>query len=294
MAEPFAQKPAEPKGIPRPQVLPPARVEPVKRDYAPGSGLLWSEWYAHSKLILIFITAWLAAVWLLPLFTNPGWILAFGLIYALIAGPALGGGDVIEGCEEFAFALPASRSERYLARLLVGGGILLMFTLLDILVLGLDLAQAIVRLYLDTGLIRPIEILKPQLLYGLVFAFPFAVFSIGFSLSANARGRALVFTGWFWAGLVALIVLKLGLSYEYWSWGAWTGFVACSALIITGAAALWTGHAFFRGKEIVPASSPFIMPNYWWLWLLLIACSLALTAILVVSLSQELAKVMKQ
>jgi len=68
-------------------------------------GLLWCEWYAHSKLLLFFLAAWLACVWVLPLYANPAWILLFGALYALVAGPIYGGSDTIDGCEEFTFAL---------------------------------------------------------------------------------------------------------------------------------------------------------------------------------------------
>ena len=56
-------------------------------------GLLWCEWFAHSKLLLFFLAAWLLCVWVTPLFVHPGWILLFGLLYAVIAGPAHGGSD---------------------------------------------------------------------------------------------------------------------------------------------------------------------------------------------------------
>src|ERR1051325_5659325 len=79
-------------------------------------GLLWSEWFAHSQLLLIFLAVWLVAVWTLPLFTHPGWVLILGALYAIMAGPIYGGGDVLEGCEEFTFALPPTRAERYFSR----------------------------------------------------------------------------------------------------------------------------------------------------------------------------------
>lgn len=287
------EKPIAPAALASVHVLPAANVEQAKRRVSPWRGLLWCEWYAQSKLLLAFILGWLLAVWTLPLFTNPGWLLAYGLLYAVIAGPAIAGGDVIDGSEEYVFALPPTRSERYLARLLIAGGVLMAFTVLDFLTLGLDLSQAIVRLYLDTGLIQPVEILKPRLLYGLVFAFPFSVFGLGFAFAANARGRTLVFTAWSWAILASLVVLKLGLMYEYRSWGAWTGFVACTGLVTLGTAALYLGYRFFCQKEIAQAPRPLALPSYWWFWLLLIAGGIVLTLFLVTSLWQELGKITK-
>src|SRR5207244_6676046 len=83
-------------------------------------GLLWCEWYAHSKLLLFFLAAWLACVWVLPLCANPAWILLFGALYALVAGPVYGGSDTIYGCEEFTFSLSPKRGERYFALVAVG------------------------------------------------------------------------------------------------------------------------------------------------------------------------------
>src|SRR5262245_12573713 len=76
-------------------------------------GLLWAEWFAHSQLLLVFRGVWLVGVWTLPFFANPGWILLLGPLYALMAGPLYGGGDLLEGCEEFTFALPPTRYERF-------------------------------------------------------------------------------------------------------------------------------------------------------------------------------------
>src|SRR5215831_3997293 len=77
-------------------------------------GLMWCEWYAHSKLLLFFLAAWLACVWVLPLYGNPAWILLFGTFYAILAGPIYGGSDTLEGVEEFTLALPPTRRQRYL------------------------------------------------------------------------------------------------------------------------------------------------------------------------------------
>lgn len=257
-------------------------------------GLARYEWYAHSRLLLCFIAVWLAAVWILPLYTNPGWILAFGVVYALIAAPAFGGKDIIEGCEEFTFALPATRSERFWSRLFIGGGMLIVFTLMDVAALGLDLSQAIARLYIDTGLLRPVDVLTPGLLYGLVVAFPMAVFSMAFALSANARSRSLVLSAWFWAGLGALVILRLGLFYETWHWGAWTGYVACPGLIAGAAAAIGLGFLYYARKEIAPPGKPLVIPTHWWLWGLLFLLGITLSLFLIRSILDEFVRILNQ
>ena len=213
-------------------------------------GLLWCEWYAHSKLLLFFLAAWLSCVWVLPLYANPAWILLFGALYALVAGPIYGGSDTIDGSEEFTFALPPTRGERYLARLSVGGGTLLLFTALDLLALGLDLPQILAKLYVDTGLIRPRPVFESGLLPGLMVAFPFAVFAFSFVLSAIAHSRALVLTAWFWAALLALATLQLGFWYEELVWDKLNGFFSCPLLALLATTVLWGGHRVYARKEV--------------------------------------------
>jgi hypothetical protein len=258
----------------------PAKAVP-RRGCGAWRGMLWCEWFAHSKLLLLFIAAWLGCVWVLPLFAHPGWILLFGLPYALVAGPAFGGSDVVEGCEEFSFALPATRAARYLARFIAGGGAFLLFTLLDLLALGLDLSQALARLYIETGLIKPLQVARPGLLYGLVLAFPFAVFAFSFTWSAVTQSRAQVFMAWFWGGLGALLALRAGLQYEQLLWNKINGLLACPLLLCLGAAAVAAGYLVYRRKEVGRQPVPFQLPGRWWAWTVLFLLGLALALFLV-------------
>jgi hypothetical protein len=244
-------------------------------------GLLWCEWFAHSRLLLAFLFVWLAAVWLLPLFTHSGWILFVAAGFALIAGPVYGGGDTIDGCEEFAFSLPATRSERYVARLVVAGGSLLVFTLLDLLALGLDLPQFLARFYIDTGLLNPLPVLKPRLLYGLVLAVPFAVFAFSFALSAVSHSRMLILTAWFWGLLGAMTVTHVAFLYEDFVWGELTGFCSGPLLVTLGVVTLWAGHRGYLLKEVGYQYQPLTLPPRFWLWLLCLGIGIALAFLLV-------------
>jgi len=255
-------------------------------------GLLWCEWFAHSRLLLFVFAAWLAAVWTLPPFAYPDWILLLGIVYAVLAGPAYGGGDVVEGCEEFSFALPPTRSERYLARLVVGAGALLILTGMNLIVLGLDVSQALARLYLDTGLAKPKQITNPGLLYGLVLAFPFAVFSGAFACAAITRSRALVLTSWFWGGLGALVLLLAGMRYEELMWTRFNGLFACPVLVVGGLVVLWIGHRFYCRKEVGPDARPLALPARWWLWALGFLLGVALALALLSSVLRSLPRLL--
>jgi hypothetical protein len=250
-------------------------------------GLLWCEWFAHSRLLLSFLIFWLACVWLLPFFTHSGWILFIAGAFALIGGPVYGGGDTIEGCEEFSFSLPATRAERYLARLTVGGGALLLITVLDLLALGLDVPHFLARLYLDTGLLKPLPVVKPRLLYGLVLAFPFAVFAFSFALAAISHSRMLILTAWFWSLLAAMAFTQLAFLYEQQLWGELNGYFSAPLLLLVGLSALWGGYRAYLLKEIGHHHQPLTLPPRFWLWLFVLGIGMAAAFILVTLLARQ-------
>jgi hypothetical protein len=229
-------------------------------------GQLWCEWYAHSRFLLTCLAFWLIGIWVLPLYADRSWILLFGGVYALWAGPRFGGSDIIDACEEFTFALPPTRGERYAARLVVGGGALLLFTAVDLLALGLDLPQMLTKIYVQAGLVQPQPLLKTGLLHGLVLTLPLAIFAISFALSAATHSRRLVLTASFWAVLVSLGALRIGFWYEDVFWGNLNGYFACPLLTVIAVAVLWAGARAYACKEIGPQSTPLMLPARWWLW----------------------------
>lgn len=264
--------------------------EPVTQrfDWLVVKGLMWSEWFAHSKMLLVFLILWLLGVWMIPFIAHPGWILAIGLGYALLAGPAYGGTDAIEGCEEFTLALPATRTERYLARMVLGVGTLLMFVSLDFIVLGLDWTTTMHRVFINTGIVVGGPDLKPGLLYGLAVALPFFIFSFSYSLSAVSRNRFLIFTSWFWSGLLALGILYGGLKYEEVVWQEANGYFGTSLFVVGGVASLWTGFRLYRRKEVGYYGAPITLPAWWWAWLLSIVVGVGLAAAFLTAILQRM------
>ncbi len=244
-------------------------------------GLLWSEWFAHSKMLLVFLVLWLIGAWMIPFVAHPGWIMVIGLAYALLAGPAYGGTDAIEGCEEFTLSLPTTRTERYVTRMFLGLSTLLMFVALNFIVLGLNWSATLHRVFINAGIVQPSPELQPGLLYGLAVALPFFVFSFSYSLASVARVRFLILSSWFWSLLLALGLLYGGLQYEEVVWQAPSGFFCNSLFFLGGLAALWTGFRLYRNKEVGHYGAPITLPSGWWLWLISIVVGVGLAAMLV-------------
>lgn len=231
----------------------------------PARALLWLEWFAHQRLLVVFAFIWLAAVWLLPLVVNPLWTLSAGAAFALIAGPAFGGVDVIHGCEEFAFAGAATRGQRYVARFIVGGGAVLGFSGISVAALEGNLSDILLRLVLATGS-APAMVSRPEMLYALVFAVPLAAFSFGFTLAAMAPSRTVAFTSWLWAALGALALLRGGLQLEEIRWDTLNGRIALPLLLLMSGMTLWVGGRFYRRKEAGSGNVPLRMPPSFWGW----------------------------
>ena len=254
-------------------------------------GLLWNEWFAHSRLIVVFLFVWLAAVWLLPLVLHPLWILVVGVLYALVAGPAFGGADVIDGSEAFTFSLPTTRSQQLAARIAVSGTGLMALTLMNVMALDANLSDLLVRLFLDSGL-GGVEVRQPEMLLGLVFAFPFAIYACGFSVAALATSRTVAFTAWVWGALGALATLRGAAMLEESISDRLTGRITVPALLLVGLACLTVAVRLYSRKEAGPAGSPLHMPWSWWGGLALLLAAAAGVALLLSWLSVYIARLL--
>lgn len=234
--------------------------------------LLWAEWYAHSRLILGFLIFWLLVVWVIPLIAHPLWILTVGPLFAMVAGPAFAGVDILEGCEEGSFSLPSPRHERFLARLAVGGGTLVLLSLMTILALEGNLSDVLLRVFLSSGL-PDIQPTQPMLLYGLVIAAPFAIFAFSFAAAALATSRTLVLTSWVWGILSTLTVLRGGVLLEEFRWQRFNGMISVPLLLVASSAILWLAARFYSRKEATTSGTPFHIPPSLWGWLIAIVAA---------------------
>ncbi len=239
-------------------------------------GLLWREWLARRWLVMLALSAWLIAGWVLMVFFHPAFVLAFGVLYALQAGASFGGGEAAEGSEEFALSLPPTRSQRYLLRLALGGGTVLVLTVGGTAAIALDAPQRLWGLVVESGFTEPFPACKYRFLYWLAVAAPLAVFAFGFALAAVARSAATAQA----AGLAGLLsaggVVGAGFLCECMLWRRLNGYVSVPALLAGSAAVLGLGHLAYQRKEGV-ARPAAMGGGRRWPW----AIALAVAAVLI-------------
>lgn len=213
--------------------------------------LTLQQWQKAGTLHRWFFIIWLLGIWVLLLMTHPAWLIAFGLIYVLLATPAMAGADVMDGTEEFSFSLPPGRGVLFATRLAVGLGFLLLTTGLGALAIGLDLPQALWSLVASSGITAPNHPVKPAFLYPLAVLVPVAAYAGTFSLASLAGSRAMVGLSWLGGVAAAGVLVLVTLQLESAIWGRANGWITCVALPLASALALLAGYFAYLNKEAV-------------------------------------------
>lgn len=232
-------------------------------------GLLWRQWLASRVLVVAALGVWLAGLWAMELFFHPGFILAFGVVYAFFAGPAFGASEAAEGSEEFAFSLPPTRGQRYLAALAPAAGTLLAFTTIGTLAVALDWPQALWGLVVSSGFTEPFPAVRYTFLYPLAVAVPFAVLAFSFTIGSLASSRGMASGAGILGVVAAGAVLGISMLLEAGLWQRPNGVLSVPALAALGAGALEAGYLLYRRKEGVSRPAPLGGRRAIWIWLLI-------------------------
>jgi hypothetical protein len=243
-------------------------------------GLIWKEWLANRNIVMFFAVVWLLGLPVLELFFHPGFILALGLIYAFWAAPRFAGLEVMEGSEEFSFSLPATRSQRYLAKLTVGGVPLLLMTVVGVLAIALDWPQMLWGLAVQSGFTRPFPAVVPneRFIYYIAVALPLATFAFAFVTAATARSATTAYASGFLGLVETGVTFGLCCLAEDHLLGKVNGAISTPVLLALSICALALGHFFYTRKEGISRPAP-MRQGRWLIWVLVaVAAFLLLTA----------------
>lgn len=212
-------------------------------------GVLLREWWAHRDRLLGFIAAWLVCQFLILAFFHPGFLLAFGVIFAFAIAPVFGGLDVTEGSEEFSFSLPPTRGELYLVRFFTAGGLLALLLLAGLAAIRFDVPQKLWGLVVETGFTEPFPLPKERNWTAITLVVPLALFALTFLAASAGRTRNAVGGAWLFAILAGGILAGTGQAAEWLLLQQSTGRFALAALGAGGVAAALLGYGIFTWKE---------------------------------------------
>ena len=234
-------------------------------------GLMWRHWLAGRWVIFAAMITLLTGGWALMLFHHPGWIIATGSLLAILAGLVFGGSDVSDGSEEFAFALPPTRSQRYLSGLILGGGTVLAFCLIGTLSLAFSLPQYAWSLVVDSGFTTPFGPWGQTYLYFMAVVVPLSVFACTFAVESGSRTRGGMWWSWIPAVIITGLTVWLTALAEVEMWGDVNGYISILTLLALTAMILLFGHTKYVRKEGIsqPGRSGASGGGVWWIWIIM-------------------------
>ena len=211
--------------------------------------LIRQEWRLCRGPVLALGVVWLVGLWILVLFQHPAWLIAIGLWHVLFVSPAQAGRDIIDGIEEFSFALPPGRSPLYVARMTPGLVFLAAIGLLGWLAIAYNLPQRLWSLVFSSGLTEPFAPVTGGHWFGMAVVLPCAAHAVACAVAANAGSRATVSS----SGIIGIVaaggVMLGGLYLENLLWQETNGFLAGTALLGSTVSALFVGHQAYCRKE---------------------------------------------
>ena len=215
-------------------------------------GLIGGAWLAHRTMVLWAVTIWVLAAWVLVLLFHPGFILAMGMIYAMLAGTLFGGTQTLWGTQEYALSLPPTRGQRYWAGMLMAVGTTLGLTLAGVVTIALDLPQRAWSLVVESGMTQPFPACEYRALYLLAVAAPVAQVAFTFAIASIARSRAMVLSSWLLGLLAGAVVFAAGYLAERLMYGPIHLYATAVLLAAGGVMALLGGYKIYVRKEGVP------------------------------------------
>jgi hypothetical protein len=236
-------------------------------------GLFWREWLLHRGELRWIFSAWLLGVWVVPIHPMI-FLIPFGVLSACILAPTFGGSDAAEGSEEFSFALPPTRGQRFMVRLALGGGTLLGLLVVALLAGLLNLPQALWSLVFESGYTVPFVPSLPPLIAGLACALTAAAFADMFVAGASSRSPMPAVPHWIRGLLVPGCVMGAGFLIEAMissgRSGGPNGLVSCPLLGAWTLGRLAYGYWDYGRKEGISGLPPLVPKGRSSAWIILV------------------------
>jgi hypothetical protein len=243
-------------------------VRQIPSDRSVWLALLAAEWRTWRNGLIGLTLLWVIGFWILLLFSHPGFLLGIGLLYCILLAGAHGGSDVIDGTEEFSFALPPGRGPLFLARMVPGLGFILLIGGGGGLALATDLPQFGWSLVFSSGLTEPFAPVRDSYWYPLAVCLPLAVFAITFVSASLARSRGVVAVAWLAGLLGGAAVMGLGMVVENLLWNEVNGLLSCPALVAVATLVLLSGYHLYLRKEATKSGGQASGGSGFWTWTL--------------------------
>lgn len=203
-------------------------------------GLLLRDWRAFGGILSWGLSLWAVLIWVLLILQHPAAIAVWAVSLTVFCVPTIMAHEIMEGSMEFSLALPPTRRERYLTRLMLLGSIVGGGLLVGLLAYGFNLPQKVWSLFTSSLMTRPFHEAPIEIML-LSFASPLAFFGIcyggvmGHTSRLNAVGMIVI-------AAIVTAVITFALPSEV---------VSIILLFVVGVGALVYGYARYQRLEAV-------------------------------------------
>ncbi|MCC5849211.1 MAG: hypothetical protein JJU29_14080 [Verrucomicrobia bacterium] len=212
-------------------------------------GVFRRVWRMTGFGLMGFVYTWLLCIWVLQLFYHPGFLLGFGILYALVIGLWLGNASRQEEGEEMLFSLPPTRGQIFWVQAALGGLPLLLLNILGVWALRVEAPQFLWGLFVSSGFTEPFPVKDDTLLWPWSVGIPTLLFAGLYGFSAQTINRSGALLALILGAIVTAAITLGGLALENALWEQPRGDLSAALMFASAALILWGCGRRFQQKE---------------------------------------------
>lgn len=214
-------------------------------------GILWKEWREHSVMIVRWLLLAFIGLLLLQVLYHPVFVGILAVIYAWALTRRIAGGDVWEGTEEFAFALPPTRRMLFWLRYALCAVPFLTVLVGGLLCVRFNVPQALWGLFVDSGFTEPFPIVKLYW-YPLALLLAISVYHVCFAINSMVFRRSALLWSWLAGGGTVGALALGGLAIDtggFRYYGEYVPLFTCGLPVLGAIITFITACVLYPRKE---------------------------------------------
>lgn len=168
--------------------------------------ILWREWQRHGNLILKFVSAYIILFYIMPFDENGSLLLITSFITGQFLATRIGGADLSEGSESYAFIMPVRRADYFWAKYIAGLILFVALAGVAFILQSFGLHHHFWSIFSETGLADSKN--HSSILFNNVSVlsiYSILAYTNSYSLASSARSHTTLQSSWFMGTLITIV-----------------------------------------------------------------------------------------